>query len=61
VIAVVEGDQVIIESPNGEFQPFTANYGEVVIIPASMDHFITRPSHPSTTRHGILKAYVKES
>jgi len=61
VIAVVEGDQVIIESLNGEYQPFTANYGEVVIIPASMDQFITRPSHPSTTRHGILKAYVKES
>ena len=34
VICLVEGDEVIVESPENLFEPFEVHYAEVFIVPA---------------------------
>lgn len=43
VLNLVEGDEAIIESPRGEFEPFVVHYAETFIIPACVGEYTIRP------------------
>jgi mannose-6-phosphate isomerase class I len=60
VLCLVEGAEVIIESPDNSFDPFILHYAEVVIIPAAIKQYSVRPHGASETRQcATLKAYVR--
>lgn len=44
IIVVVEGEEAVIESIDGSFEPFTAHYGEATFIPAAVNKYRIRPS-----------------
>ncbi len=61
VVCLVEGQQIIIESPTGNFEPFTVNYAETFIVPAAVGAYTIRPYGPSVgEKVATLKAYVRE-
>jgi mannose-6-phosphate isomerase class I len=43
VICLVEGDEVIVESPTSAFEPFIVHYAEVFIVPAKVGGYSIRP------------------
>ncbi|NVO20964.1 MAG: class I mannose-6-phosphate isomerase [Bacteroidetes bacterium] len=60
VLALVEGDEVTIESPAGAFEPFVAHYAEVFIVPASAGAYTIKPSGPSAGKEcATVKAFVR--
>jgi mannose-6-phosphate isomerase class I len=60
VLNVVEGEEVIVESPKGSFEPFVAHYAETFIIPAGIGDYTIRPYGLSEgKRCGTIKAYVR--
>lgn len=60
VLNLVEGDEAIVESPTGAFEPFTVHYAETFIIPASVGEYIIRPGRVAEgTECGTIKAYVR--
>ena len=44
VLNLVEGEEAVVESPDGRFAPFTVHYAETFIIPACVGEYILRPS-----------------
>jgi mannose-6-phosphate isomerase class I len=60
VICLVEGDEVIVESPSNEFEPFNIHYAETIIIPAAVNHYTIRPTGSSEGKKcGTMKAFVR--
>ncbi|WP_165042738.1 class I mannose-6-phosphate isomerase [Dysgonomonas sp. ZJ709] len=60
VLNLVEGREVIIESPTKAFEPFVVHYAETFIIPASVGEYTIRPYGESEGQKcGTLKAYVR--
>jgi mannose-6-phosphate isomerase class I len=60
VFALVEGDEVIVESPSGAFDPFVVHYAEVFIVPASVGEFTIRPYGTSADKEcATIKAFVR--
>ena len=60
VLNLVEGEECIVESPNGEFEPFVVHYAETFIIPASVQKYTIRPYGRSEgKRCGTIKAFVR--
>jgi mannose-6-phosphate isomerase class I len=60
VICLVEGDEVIVESPVGLFDPFVVHYAEVFIIPAMVGIFTVRTYGVSEGKEcATIKAYVR--
>lgn len=60
VLNVVEGDELIVESPIGAFEPFVVHYAETFIVPASVGDYTIRPYGVSEgKRCGTIKAYVR--
>ncbi len=60
VLNLVEGEEAIVDSPTGAFEPFTVHYAETFIIPASVGDYRISPSarasgHPLAT----IKAWVR--
>jgi hypothetical protein len=43
VLNLVEGEEVVVESPSGAFQPFVAHYAETFIVPAQVGSYTIRP------------------
>ena len=43
VICLVEGDEMIIESPTNAFEPFEVHYAETFIVPAGVGAYTMRP------------------
>lgn len=43
VLNLIEGEEAIIESPNGAFKPFVVHYAETFIIPANVNEYIISP------------------
>jgi mannose-6-phosphate isomerase class I len=58
VLNVIEGDELIVESPTDAFEPFTVHYAETFIIPAAVGNYTIRPADP-TKKCGTIKAYVR--
>ena len=60
VICLVEGEQVVVESPKNTFEPFVVNYAEVFAVPASVGKYTIRPYGDSVGQKcGTLKAFVR--
>jgi mannose-6-phosphate isomerase class I len=61
VINLVEGREIIVESPTGAFEPFVVHYAETFIVPASVGEYTIRPHGPSEGSECVtLKALVRE-
>jgi mannose-6-phosphate isomerase class I len=60
VICLVEGDEVIVESPTDAFVPFVVHYAEVFIVPAKVGAYTIRPfGSGEGQKCGTLKGYVR--
>lgn len=60
VLNLVEGEEVIVESPAGAFKPFVVHYAETFIVPAAVGPYLVRPHGPASGREcATLKAYVR--
>jgi len=60
VLNLVEGEEAIVESPDGKFEPFVVHYAETFIVPAGVGAYSIRPSAPFSGRElATLKAFVR--
>lgn len=60
VLMVVEGEQALVECPNGSFEPFPVNYAEAFIIPAGVSKYTIKPTGLSEGKEiATIKAYVR--
>jgi hypothetical protein len=60
VLNLCEGEEAIVESPNGAFPPFVVHYAETFIVPAAGSCYTIRPHGPSEgKRCATIKAYVR--
>ncbi len=60
VLNLVEGTEIIVESPDSSFEPFVVHYAETFIIPAAIREYSIRPHGPSEGKECItIKAYVR--
>jgi len=60
VLNLVEGDEAVVESPTGAFEPFVVHYAETFIAPASVGKYSIRPCGESEGKEcATLKAYVR--
>lgn len=60
VLNLIEGEEAIIESPNGAFKPFVVHYAETFIIPANVNEYIISPYGKSVGKEcATIKAYVR--
>jgi len=60
VICLVEGTEVIVESPGKKFEPFIVHYAEVFIVPAMVGRFTIRPYGESERQKcATIKAFVR--
>lgn len=60
VLNLVEGDEVIVESPNNAFAPFTIHYAESFIVPAAVGPYTITPSMPGS-KFATVKAFVRSN
>jgi mannose-6-phosphate isomerase class I len=61
VLNLVEGEEAIVESPQGAFEPFVVHYAETFIVPAQLGAYTIRPHGPSAGKEcGTMLAYVRE-
>lgn len=60
VLNLVEGEEAIVESPDGAFEPFIVHYAETFIIPAAVGRYTIAPHGPSIGKKlATIKAYVR--
>jgi hypothetical protein len=60
VLNLVEGTEVIVESPEGAFDPVVFHYAETFIVPAAVGAYTIRPHGPSEGKKcATVKAFVK--
>jgi len=60
VLNLVEGREIIIESPDNSFEPFIIHYAETFIVPASVGAYSIRPYGESEGKLcAAIKAYVR--
>ncbi|MEV7605899.1 class I mannose-6-phosphate isomerase [Paenarthrobacter sp. NPDC089322] len=60
VLNLVEGEEAVVESPEGKFAPFVVHYAETFIVPASVGAYTIRPwGRGPTQRLATVKAYVR--
>ena len=60
VLNLVEGDEAIVDSPTGAFEPFTVHYAETFIIPASVGEYRISPSSRACGQPlATIKAWVR--
>lgn len=60
VINVMKGDELIVESPDNQFEPFIVHYAETYIVPACVGKYSIRLHGQSKGNYcGTLKAYVR--
>lgn len=62
VLNLVEGEEVMVESPTNAFEPFIVHYAETFIVPAAVGSYTIRP-HGRSVGHtcATLKAFVRVS
>ncbi len=60
VLNLVEGEQAIVESPTGAFEPFVVHYAETFIVPAVVGAYTIRPDGQAMgSECATLQAYVR--
>ena len=56
MLNLIDGQEAVIESLNGEFEPFIVHYAETFIVPACVNQYIIRPLSKEIK---FIKAYVR--
>ncbi len=59
VLNLVEGSEVVVESPAGNFAPFPVHYAETFIVPAAVGKYTIRPVENIGKPFGTVKAFVR--
>lgn len=60
VLNLVEGDEALVESPSGAFEPFVVHYAETFIIPAAVGEYRISPYGRGTGQQlATMKAWVR--
>ncbi|HSN50288.1 MAG TPA: class I mannose-6-phosphate isomerase, partial [Bacteroidales bacterium] len=60
VLALVEGREIIVESPSASFDPFVVHFAETFIVPATVGEYTIRPYGESEGKEcATVKAYVR--
>ena len=60
VLNLVEGEEAIVESPTGAFDPFVVHYAETFIVPAAVGEYRISPIGRSIGKTcATIKAYVR--
>lgn len=60
VLNLIEGDEVIVESPKNKFDPFLVHYAETFIVPAAVGEYTIRPFGESEGKEcATILAYVR--
>lgn len=60
VVNLVEGQEVVVESPDNLFEPYVIHYAETFIVPAHVPVYTITPSGKSVgTQCATLKAYIR--
>lgn len=59
VLNLVEGNEVVVESPHGSFDPFVVHYAETFIVPACVGDYTIRPSSAASRPLATIKAFVR--
>jgi mannose-6-phosphate isomerase class I len=60
MLNLVEGEEAVVESPAGAFEPFTVHYAETFIVPATVGEYVIRPNGRSIGKEiAVIKAYVR--
>ena len=61
VLNLVAGDEALVESPSGAFEPFVVHYAETFVVPACVGEYTIRPYGASEGKQcGTIKAYVRK-
>lgn len=61
VLNLVQGEEAIVESPTGAFEPFVVHYAETFIVPAAVGGYTIRPGPGNGGAIcATLKAFVRE-
>lgn len=60
VLNLVKGEEAVVESPTGAFEPFVVYYAETFVVPAAVGRYTIRPEGPAIgTECATIKAYVR--
>lgn len=60
MLNLVEGEEITVESINGEFEPFVVHYAETFIIPANINKYKIKTSGNSKGKKVVtIKAYIR--
>lgn len=60
VLNLVEGEEAVVESPGGAFEPFVVHYAETFIVPAAAGPYTIRPHGAACGKEcGTIKAFVR--
>jgi mannose-6-phosphate isomerase class I len=60
VLNLVEGEEVVVESPSGAFQPFIVHFAETFIVPAQVGSYTIRPHGQARGKQcATVKAFVR--
>jgi hypothetical protein len=62
VLNLVEGEEVVVESPDNAFAPFVVHYAETFIVPAAIGAYTIRPTKRLETgrEYATVKAFVRK-
>ena len=58
VLNLVQGDEAVVESPDGAFEPFVVHYAETFIVPAAAGRYSIRPNGAAKD-FATIKAFVR--
>lgn len=61
VLNLVEGEEAVVESPAGAFDPFSVHYAETFIVPAAVGPYTIRPARHCGARLATIKAFVRNA
>ena len=60
VLNLVEGEEAVVTSPDGSFDPFVVHYAETFIVPANVGEYVIEPAGKSRgQRCTTIKAFVR--
>jgi len=59
VLNLVEGEEIVVESPESAFEPFVVHYAETFIVPACVGRYLISPMKKTDKPLGTIKAFVR--
>lgn len=59
MLNLIEGEEAVVESIDGSFQPYEIHYGETFIIPAQIEQYTITPKNNKDQKLAVMQAYVR--